>query len=388
MAYRKSYLTFGSPDVGKEEIAQVVDSISSGWLSTGKKVALFESLVSRRLNVKFAKALNSCTAALHLSLIAAGVGAGDEVITSPLTFAATANVIMHVGAKPVFVDVDRATGNIDPREIEKHITKKTKAIIPIHLYGRPCEMDEIMHIARKHNLAVVEDAAHAFGARYRGKNIGRIGDFTCFSFYVTKNLVTGEGGMVTTNHKKAARIIEQYGLHGMSHGAWNRYSDSGYKHYTIEVPGYKYNMMDLQAGMGIVQLRRFNQMQKRRKIIWTRYMKELADLPVMLPPPIPDYMTHALHLFTILVDKGRDRIVYDLHKRGIGTGIHFLSLHVHPYYRKTFDLHRQDYPNALYISDRTISLPLSSKLSDRDVSDVIRAVKEATKGSRVPVLKS
>ena len=373
---RKSYLIFGAPDVGEREIAEVVDSLKSGWLSTGKKVAIFESMVSKRLGVKYAKALNSCTAGLHLSLIAAGIKRGDEVITTPLTFAATANVIVHVGAKPVFVDVDPKTGNIDPKHIRKRITKRTRAIIPVHLCGRPCEMDEIIDIGRTFKLKIIEDAAHAFGATYKGKPIGSIGDFTCFSFYVTKNLVTGEGGMVTTNNKKAASLIEQYGLHGMSRGAWKRYSDHGFKHYTIEVPGYKYNMMDIQAGMGIVQLGRFNQMQKRRSAIWKRYLKELSNLPIILPPSVPDYMTHALHLFTILVKSERDKIVHALHNEGIGTGIHFLSLHIHPYYRKTFGYKRKDFPNALYISDRTISLPLSSKLTDRDVSDVVAAVRK------------
>lgn len=376
---RTSYLTFGAPDVGQPEIDQVVDSMRSGWLSTGKKVAQFESLVSSYIGSRFAKALNSCTAALHLSLIASGIGPGDEVITSPITFAATANVIVHIGAKPVFVDVDKSTGNINPTHIARAITKKTRAIIPIHLYGRPCEMDEIMSLAQKHNLVVIEDAAHAFGATYKGKKIGTIGDFTCFSFYVTKNLVTGEGGMVTTNNKKASEIIEQYGLHGMSRGAWKRYSDHGFKHYTIVVPGFKYNMMDLQAGMGIVQLSRFEAMQRRRKEIWKTYMKELSDLPVILPPPVPNSMTHALHLFTILVDKKRDEIVQALHKEGIGTGIHFISLHIHPYYKKTFGFKRKDFPNAINISDRTISLPLSSKLTNQDVSDVVAAVRKVIK---------
>ena len=196
---RKSYLTFGRPDIGTDEIREVSDSLRSGWISTGPKVARFEEMARTYFGTKFTKAVNSCTAALHLSLIAAGVGTGDEVITTPLTFSATANVILHVGATPIFVDVDVATGNIDPVEIEKHITKKTKAIIPVHLYGRPCRMDAIMTIAKKHKLIVIEDAAHAFGASFQGKKIGTIGDATCFSFYVTKNLVTGEGGMLTTN---------------------------------------------------------------------------------------------------------------------------------------------------------------------------------------------
>ena len=378
---RQKYLTFGAPDIGREEIREVTDTLKSGWISTGPKVARFEGLVGQYLKCRFVKAVHSCTAALHLSLIAAGIGKGDEVITTPLTFSATANVILHVGAIPIFADVDPVTGNIDPKEIEKYITKHTKAIIPVHLYGRPCRMDPIMAIAKRHKLIVIEDAAHAFGASFQGKNVGTIGDATCFSFYVTKNLVTGEGGMVTTSRAPWVSKIEMYALHGMSRGAWKRYSDAGYSHYLIEVPGYKYNMMDLQAALGVVQLKKFPVMQKRRAVIWQRYLEAFKDLPLMLPAPAESDTVHAQHLFTVLADLSklrvdRNQILQALHKENIGVGVHFISLHVHPYYRKRFGFKKRDFPNALYHSDRTISLPLSSRLTNQDVDDVIAAVRK------------
>jgi len=378
---RQKYLTFGAPDIGREEIREVTDTLKSGWISTGPKVARFEGLVGQYLKCRFVKAVHSCTAALHLSLIAAGIGKGDEVITTPLTFSATANVILHVGAIPIFADVDPVTGNIDPKEIEKYITKHTKAIIPVHLYGRPCRMDTIMAIAKRHKLIVIEDAAHAFGASFQGKNVGTIGDATCFSFYVTKNLVTGEGGMVTTSRAPWVSKIEMYALHGMSRGAWKRYSDAGYSHYLIEVPGYKYNMMDLQAALGVVQLKKFPVMQKRRAVIWQRYLEAFKDLPLMLPAPAESDTVHAQHLFTVLANLSklrvdRNQILQALHKENIGVGVHFISLHVHPYYRKRFGFKKRDFPNALYHSDRTISLPLSSRLTNQDVDDVIAAVRK------------
>lgn len=381
---REKYLIFGSPIIEKEEIDEVVDSLRSGWLSTGPKVSQFENSVKRYLDCRYANAVNSCTAAMHLSLIACGVGRGDEVITSPLTMAATANVILHVGAKPVFVDVERETGNIDADLIEEKITKRTKAIMPIHLYGRPCNMDSIMKLARKYKLVVIEDAAHAFGAVYKGKKIGTIGDFTCFSFYVTKNLITGEGGMVTSKKKRWADRIEMYALHGMSKGAWKRYSDQGYSHYFIKVPGYKYNMMDLQGAIGIHQLKKFDDMQKRRAAIWKLYNKSLSDLPLALPSAIEENTVHALHLYTVLLDReklrvDRDFVLNALHKENIGVGVHFISLHLHPFYKKAYNFKKEDFPNAAYISERTISLPFSAKLTDKDVDDVVKAVNRIIK---------
>lgn len=378
---RNEYLIFGSPFLTDAEITEVVDSMRSGWLSTGPKVAYFENSIRKYLQCRYALALNSCTAAMHLSLIAAGIGRDDEVITTPLTFSATANVILHVGAKPVFVDVEKTTGNIDAKLVERYITKKTKAIMPVHLYGRPCEMDTITKIAKKYKLFVIEDAAHAFGASYKGKKIGTISDFTCFSFYVTKNLITGEGGLVATGKKKWADAIEMYALHGMTKGAWKRYSDSGYSHYLIKVPGFKYNMMDMQAAIGIHQLRKFEAMQKRRAQIWEIYNKGLQGLPIELPAPQESGNVHAFHLYTIqlCLEKlkvDRDFVLQALHKENIGAGVHFISLHLHPYYKELFNFKKNDFPNAAYFSERTISLPLSAKLTNKDVDDVMCGVRK------------
>ncbi|HEX8965660.1 MAG TPA: DegT/DnrJ/EryC1/StrS aminotransferase family protein [Patescibacteria group bacterium] len=377
---RKKYLTFGSPFIGKEEINEVVSSLKSGWISTGPKVAQFEKDLAKFIEIKHIKALSSCTAAIHLALIAAGVGKDDEVITSPLTFAATANTILHVGAKPIFVDC-KIDGNIDEDKIEEKITKKTKAILPIHLYGRPCNMDKIGRIAKKYHLLVIEDAAHALGASIGKKNIGTISEFTCFSFYVTKNLATGEGGALTTKKKSWRDLIEKYSLHGMNKDAWKRYSSSGYSHYQIEVPGFKYNLMDIQAAMGIHQLRKFNAMQKRRNEIWSMYDKAFKNLPVIIPPKEGKGIIHAHHLYTVLIDLkkikvDRDTILQALHKEGIGVGVHFISLHLHPLYKRIFKFKKNDFPNALLISERTISLPISAKLTNKDVYDVIQAVKK------------
>src|SRR5262249_12402395 len=253
----------------------------------------FEAMFRKYIGARYAMALNSCTAGLHLSMIVAGVKSGDEVITTPMTFCATANTILHAGATPVFVDVDRRTMNIDPDLIEQAVTSRTRAIVPVHFGGRPCEMDAIMEIARKHDLVVIEDAAHCIEGIYKGMKVGNIGDITCFSFYVTKNIVTGEGGMVTTNHEEWADKIKMYALHGMSKDAWKRYSDEGFKHYQVVFPGFKYNMMDIQASIGIHQLERVEKYLKRREEIWARYDHAFAGLPVITPAPPAVGTTHA-----------------------------------------------------------------------------------------------
>jgi dTDP-4-amino-4,6-dideoxygalactose transaminase len=379
---RSEFLVFGSPAIGEDEIREVATVMRSGWLGTGPRVAQFEETFRDYTGARFAMALNSCTAGLHLSMVVAGVGPGDEVITSPMTFCSTANAVIHAGGRPVFVDVDRRTMNMDPNLIERAITPRTKAIVPVHLAGRPCAMDAILDIARRHNLVVVEDAAHATETVYRGRKIGAIGDLTCFSFYVTKNIVTGEGGMVTTNHEEYADKIKMYGLHGLTKDAWKRYSDEGYKHYEVVFPGFKYNMMDIQAAIGLEQMKRVHAYLVRRNEIWKRYDEAFADLPVIRPaPPEPDTV-HARHLYTLLLDIdtigfSRNEFQRRLHARNIGSGIHFIAVHLHKYYRETFDYKRGDFPNAEWISDRTISLPLSAKLTDEDVEDVIEAVRIA-----------
>jgi dTDP-4-amino-4,6-dideoxygalactose transaminase len=385
MDKRKNYILFGAPLIGKEEINEVLDTIHSGWLGTGPKVKKFEDAFNSYAGTREAVALNSCTAGLHLSLIAAGVGTGDEVITTPLTFCATANAIIHNGAKPVFVDVNLETMNIDEHRIEKAITKRTKVIIPVHMAGRPCEMDAIRKIAKKYKLAVIEDAAHAIGAEYKGKKIGGISDFTVFSFYVTKNITTIEGGMITTNKTSLIPKIRAYSLHGMSQDAWKRYSDSGdRKHYNVIYPGFKYNMTVIQASFGIHQLAKIEVFNKRREEIWNRYNEAFKNLPVVLPAPIPSHIKHARHLYTMLIDKkvagiDRDTFMHKLNMEAIGSSVHFQPVHLFDYYRKAFGYSKGDYPNAEYIGERTVSIQLSAKLSEEEIARIIKAVKEAFK---------
>jgi dTDP-4-amino-4,6-dideoxygalactose transaminase len=343
-------------------------------------------------------ALGSCTAALHLAMLAIGVGPGDEVLTTPLTFAATANSVLHTGAHPVFVDVERESMLIDPEKARDYIERecyldpktglpihrrsrrKVRAILPVHLAGRPCRMDELTALARQYRLYLIEDAAHAIEAVYRGRKVGSIGDLTCFSFYVTKNVVTGEGGMVTTDDERLADCIKVYGLHGMSRDAWQRYSDRGFVHYQVLYPGFKYNMTDVQASLGIHQLKRVEAYHRRREAIWGRYDEAFRGLSIGTPAPAEPDTVHARHLYTILVDAGRARMTRDefqqaLFRRRIGTGIHYTALHLHPYYEQTFGYRRGDFPNAEFVSDRTLSLPLSAKLTDEDAGDVIEAVR-------------
>jgi len=382
---RKDFLIFGSPAIGEEEIAEVVATLRSGWIGTGPRVARFEEMFRRYIGVRHAVALSSCTAALHLSLLASRVGPGDEVITTPMTFCATANAIVHTGARPVFVDVDRATGNIDPDLIEDAVTSRTRAIVPVHYAGRPCRMDRMEAIARRHGLLLIDDAAHAIEAVSHGRKIGTIGDLTCFSFYVTKNVVTAEGGMVTTDDAELATKIKMYALHGMSHDAWKRFSDEGYRHYQVLVPGFKYNMTDLQAALGIHQLPRVFEGAGRRQAIWERYDVAFADLPVVRPAPVEAGTVHARHLYAILIateiiGKSRDQVLNELTALNIGTGVHYTPVHLHPYYRERFGYDEGAFPNAEYIGDRTLSLPLSAKLTDDDVADVIAAVRRVCQG--------
>lgn len=376
---RREFLVFGAPDIREAEIKEVIATLKSGWLSTGPRVVRFEKEFKNYIGCKYAIALNSCTAGLHLALEIAGIGEGDEVITTPLTFASTANVIIHQGATPVFADVERKTGNIEPGEIEKKITKKTKAIIPVHLYGRPCRINEIMKIAKENNLLVIEDAAHALETHYKDKKIGTIGDFSVFSFYATKNVVTGEGGMITTNNDKWARDLRILRLHGLSKDAWKRYSAEGFTPYDILYPGYKYNMMDLQAALGIHQLKRVEKNLKIREKYFRLYNQAFTEISEIETPIEEKDIRHARHLYTILLRLkklkcDRNQFAVALQAENIGMGIHFLALHLSSYYKKRFGYKRGDLPHAEYISDRTLSLPLSTKLTEEDVNDVMVAV--------------
>lgn len=378
---RKNFLIFGNPIIEQQEIDEVVASLKSGWLGTGPKVHQFEEMFKAYKGSKYAMALNSCTAGLHLSMIAVGIESGDEVIVPTLTFAATANAVIHAGGVPVFADCERGTMNIDPQDIERKITPRTKAILPVHFAGRLCNMDAIMNIAKRHNLKVVEDCAHAIEAEYHEKKAGTFGDLGCFSFYVTKNIVTGEGGMVITNNEDYANKIKILALHGLSKDAWKRFSDTGYKHYQVVYSGYKYNMMDIQAAIGIHQLPRIEKYWQRRQEIWNRYNEAFNDLPVSTPAPIEPNTKHAYHLYTLLLDVDRlqitrDQFLDEMTKRNIGVGVHYIALHLHPYYQETLGYTRGDFPEAEWISDRTVSLPLSAKLTDGDVEDVIEAVRK------------
>jgi dTDP-4-amino-4,6-dideoxygalactose transaminase len=382
---RKDFLVFGAPAIEEEEIAEVVATLRSGWLGTGPKTHAFEALFREYVGAKYALALSSCTAGLHISLIAAGIGPGDEVITSPLTFAATANAIIHAGATPVFADVEPDTLNLDPEQVARRITPRTRALIPVHLYGRPCNMEALLDLARRHDLKVIEDAAHAIETVYHGRKAGTIGLCGCFSFYVTKNVVTAEGGMVTTDRDELADRIKVLSLHGLSRDAWKRYSDSGFKHYEVVYPGFKYNMTDIQASLGIHQLGRVEANLKIRERHWARYDADFADLPVDLPAPPEPNTRHARHLYTLLLDLDRismtrDEFMNRLQAENIGCGVHFVALHLQKYYRETYGFQPDDYPVSTDASRRTVSLPLSAKLTDQDAEEVVGAVRHILMG--------
>ena len=384
-----SFIVFGAPDIQRAEIDEVVDSLESGWLGTGPKVHRFEAdfATYKGVDAGLAAALNSCTAALHVSILAAGIEPGDEVITTAMTFCATANAIIHAGATPVPVDIDPVTLNLDPDKIEARINDRTRAILPVHFAGRPCDMDAIMAIAARHNLKVIEDCAHAIETEFHGRKAGTFGDFGCFSFYVTKNVATGEGGMVIAKSADAIDRIKILSLHGMSRDAWHRFSDSGYKHYQVVEPGFKYNMMDLQAAIGLHQLARVEQAWQRREAIWQRYQHALADLPIGRPAEPAANTRHAYHLYTITIDEddcgvSRDEFMVRLGQRNIGVGVHYQSLAQHPYYADRFGWDATALPVADRFGRTTISLPLSPKLSDDDVERVVTAVIEIAAAAR------
>lgn len=378
---RDEFLIFGSPQIGPEEIEAVVETLKSSWISTGPKSVAFAKAFREYVGAPHSIATNSCTSALHLCLNAAGVGPGDEVITTPMTFAATSNVIVHQGAKPVFADIEKEGFLIDPAQIERKITKKTKAMVPVHYAGMACDMDRIAAIAKAHKLKLIEDAAHAAGTQYKGRKIGNIGDFTCFSFYVTKNLTTGEGGMVTTADPEAAKMIEKLSLHGLDLDAWQRYSKKGFKHYEIVYPGYKYNMTDIAAALGLCQLRKLDEFIRVREEYARAFEKALGGLDALMLPKDNGVGRHAWHLYPVLVRTealriGRDQFIEALHAENIGVGIHYRAIHLQKYYRETYGFKPGDFPNAEFVSDRVISLPLYPKMTPRDVEQTIEAVRK------------
>jgi perosamine synthetase len=376
---RDSFLPFASPLIGEEEIQGVLECLRSGWLTSGLKVREFETAFAKYIGAKHAIAVNSCTSALHLALEAAGVKQGDEVITSPMTFTATAAVVEHLRARPVFADIDAESMNIDPASVEAKITPRTKAILPVHFAGQACDMDAIGAIARRHNLVVVEDAAHAIPTRYQGRLVGTLSPLTCFSFYATKNITTGEGGMVTTDDDRYAERIRLMTLHGMNKDAWKRYMQGGAWAYDVVAPGYKYNLTDVAAAIGLPQLKRCDEFHARRLDIARKYDEGFAGLRGVVTPVVRDPQSHGWHLYVIQVNPdqltiGRDAFIQALSERNIGVSVHFIPLHLQPYYRDTYGLKPEDFPRATATFQRILSLPLYARMSDGDVQDVIDAV--------------
>ncbi|MCW8877224.1 MAG: DegT/DnrJ/EryC1/StrS family aminotransferase [Kangiellaceae bacterium] len=375
------YIVYGKPDIKQAEIEEVVDSMKNAWLGSGPKVHQFEQNFAEYKNIdsSMVAAVNSCTAALHLALIASGIGPGDEVITTGMTFCATVNAIIHSGATPVIADIDATSYNICPLNIQKKITAKTKAIVVVHFAGNACDMNQIMKISNNHCLKVIEDCAHAVESEYQGKKLGTIGDFGCFSFYVTKNMTTGEGGMVVAKNKDDIDKIKMLALHGISKDAWKRFSDDGYKHYQVVFPGYKYNMMDIQAAIGIHQLKRIDQNHIVRAAQFQRYLEMLKDLPIKHPPSPSKGDKASYHLYPILVKDNyginRDQLIQKLHLLGIGVGVHYLSIMSHDYYQKNLPTENKT-PVADKFGQQTLSLPLSSALTETEQSRVINALRK------------
>jgi dTDP-4-amino-4,6-dideoxygalactose transaminase len=375
---RSTFLVFGSPDIREPEIDEVVDSLRSGWIGSGPKVHRFEAMLRTYLGAPEVRCVASCTAALFLGMRCLGLGEGDEVIVPAMTFVASANAVEHTGARPVLVDVDLETGLIALDAAEQAITSRTKAIMAVHLAGRPVEMERLNEIRHRHGIAVIEDAAHAIGAEWQGRRIGSFGNVTAFSFYVTKNITTVEGGALALTDRHDATRIERLALHGLTAGAWQRFADVGFKHYEATELGFKFNMTDIQAALGIHQLPRLDDAIERRAQHWAVYDRALADLPLVLPAEIPEHMRHARHLYQVRLapeaSLTRDEVLTALHVRNIGTGVHYRGVHLQPYYRDRYDVDPVSLPNATEISETTFSLPLSSNLSDQDRDDVIDAL--------------
>ena len=376
---RRAFLNFALPDLDQTELEAIAEVLASGWITTGPKTHLFEQEFSQFVDSKFAIAVNSGTAALHLALEAIGLKAGDEVITTTYTFAATAEVIRYFDAKPVLVDINPESLNISPAAVANAITERTRAIIPVHLAGLPVDLDPIHAVANDKGIHVIEDAAHAFPAKYHGKMIGSLSDFTCFSFYATKNLTTAEGGMICTQSEEWAARCRMMALHGISKDAWKRYTAEGSWYYEIIAPGFKYNMTDIAAAMGLAQLKKSVHMWERRSAIAERYNDAFRKIPEIQIPPVTKDCQHAWHLYIIRLKPDQLRIdragfIAELKKHQIGASVHFIPLHLHPYYRNRYGYKPEDFPNAFNEYLRVISLPIYSKMTDNDVDSVIEAV--------------
>lgn len=375
------FLPFHLPDIGNEEIDSVTETLRSGWLTTGSKVKRLEDDFCRFVGASHSVAVNSGTAALHLALDAIGVRENDEVIVPTMTFTASAEVIHYLKARPVLVDCDPTTLNIDPARIAEKITPRTKAIMPVHIAGQPCDMSRILELAKSHNLRVIEDAAHALPAFYQGKMVGTIGDITCFSFYVTKTMTTGEGGMATTTNPEWADRMRVMSLHGISKDAWKRYSSEGSWYYEVHFPGYKYNLTDIAAAIGIEQLKKCQRFWVERQRIASFYDEAFAELTEVQVPSCRRDVQHAWHLYVIQLDLERLKInraqfIEALKNEGIGTSVHFIPLHLHPFYRNQCGYRPEDFPNASAVFERIISLPIFPKMNRADCERVVGAVKK------------
>jgi perosamine synthetase len=379
MTMREHFLPFALPDLDESELIEIREALNSNWVTTGPKTKQFESAFAAVVGAKHAIAVNSCTAAMHLALEAIGLKRGDEVITTPYTFAATAEVIRYFDARPVLVDVEPGFFNMDPALIEPALTERTKAILPVHIAGLPAELGPVHDIAKRRGIPVIEDAAHAFPSKYRGKMVGALSDVTCFSFYATKTITTGEGGMICTESDALAERCRIMALHGISKDAWKRYTAEGSWYYEIIAPGYKYNMTDVAAAMGLAQLRKAAKMYERRKEIAQIYSKAFSPIGELQIPGDRTDAQHAWHLYMLRLNLDRLRIdraefMEELKKRKIGASVHFIPLHVHPYYRDTFGYRPEDLPVAYREYLREVSLPIFSKMSVDDVQSVIDAV--------------
>lgn len=388
MQIRKEFLPFSRPSIGEDAIESVAESIRSGWVAMGPKVTQFEKTFSEYVGSKYAISMNSATAGLHSSVMAMGIGKGDEVITTPMTFASTVNAIILAGAKPVLVDIDRHSLNIDVNKIEQAVTSRTKAIIPVHFAGMPCDMDVIEEIAKKHKLMIIEDAAHALGASYKGRKTGSDkgkGHVAVFSFHPTKNITTAEGGIVCTEDEEIAEYLSVFRQNGMSKGAWNRYSSSGNTHYDVPVPGLKYQMSDIQAAIGLSQINQLDDFNRRRREICEAYEKELSDCPGISFQQSAGYEhVHSRHIFPILVDTDalkidREAFMQQMKEHNIGTAIHYNAIHLFSGYVKALGKKKGDFPEAEYVSDRICSIPLFPAMTDDDVAYCIGAIREICK---------
>jgi len=381
---RQKFLPFNRPSIGNEEIEEVISTLKSGWITTGSKTKRFENKFQETIGVKHAIAVNSCTAALHLCLEACGVKSGDEVITTPYTFAATANVIEQLGAKTVFCDIENTTLNMDVSKLENIITDKTRVIIPVHFAGHPCDMDKIMEIASKKNIYVIEDAAHATEAVYKGRKIGTIGHMTCFSFYATKNLCCGEGGMVTTDDDEFAERIRIMSLHGMSKDAWKRYENSGSWYYEIIDCGFKYNFTDISASLGLWQLEKLEDNWEKRYEIVKKYNNFFEKYEIVTTPFVKENIKHSWHLYPLRInfeklECDRKEFINALNAENIGASVHFIPLHIMPYYRNKYGFTNQSFPVAYEEYLKEITLPLFPDMTENDINDVCLAVDKLLK---------